>query len=51
MKKCYLQEHGFNIDLIRVSNNVNVITNQHKEEDLNKYKTTGFYRKRNSSMC
>jgi len=34
----YLQENGFNTDLIRVSNNVIIITNQHKQEDLLKYK-------------
>lgn len=34
----YLYKNGFNIDNLRVSKNVHIITNDHKNEDLNKYK-------------
>lgn len=34
----YLKNNGFNVDLIKVSNDAMTITNHHKEEDLKKYK-------------
>jgi adenylosuccinate synthase len=34
----YLSKNGFNIDLIKVSGNAHIITEFHKEEDLQKYK-------------
>jgi len=33
----YLYKNGFNIDLIKVSNQVQIITSNHKEEDAKKY--------------
>ena len=35
----YLQEHGFNTDLVKVSPRTHVITSEHKDEDLKRYKT------------
>lgn len=37
----YLKENGFNTDLIKISPKAHIITNEHIEEDIKKYKKLG----------